>query len=1014
VDGSQHFGEVLKNVSAELDLVRQHKTYARDVGARYRELRPVLEQPGGTKLSVWAQEISELTESRAAADADLTFAFTKEASKCLLWFKPAVIEPDAARSMLEQFSIMLEGLVANREQSIAYFPLLSREERQRLVVQWNQTAADFPADSTIPRLFEEQVKQSPQSIAVVFEGKQVTYRELNARANQLARHLRSLGVGPDALVGICVERSLDMIVGLLAILKAGGAYVPFDPTYPKERIAFQLEDAEVGVLLTQADLVPELPPLLATAIRLDTDWECIGQENAENLPDGPEPDHLAYVIYTSGSTGKPKGVLVPHRAICNHLHWGQASDPVLKEDRVLQKTSISFDVSVWEIFGPLLAGACLVVSRNVNHGYDELVRLIIDQKITILNFVPSALSVFLEESGVEKCKSLRRVFCGGEVLSTELQQRFFSVLSADLHNSYGVTEAAVDSVFWICQRKHSYKTIPIGRPIANTQIYLLDSYLQPVPVGVPGEIHIGGVGLARGYLKRPELTAQRFIADPFSQQPGARLYKTGDLGRYLPDGNIELIGRIDQQVKVRGFRIELGEIESVLSQHPGVREALVTTREDSPGDLRLVAYVIPASKPPPGRKALLNFLKEKLPGSMVPGAFVLLDSFPLLPNGKVNRQALPAPDKGRSEVEANFVAPRDSLETQLAKIWEKLLNLRTIGVRDSFFDLGGNSLLAARLFSQIEKVCAKKLPLATLFQFPTIEQLATALRQEGWAPSWSSLVPIQPRGSRSPLYFIHGVGGNILNFRDLARHLAPDLPLYGLQSQGLDGRRAPFTRIEDMAAHYIEEIRSLQPDGPYHIGGMSFGGMVAYEMAQQLHAHGEEVALLAMLDTDPHEYTEQSPTQVYQRRLESFSRRMQAHWETVSELRAKEILPFLRAKLRTFQGRMRHALWQNLYKFYQRIGHPLPKALRSVQEANYLAAEYYTLKPYPGTLTYFRALDNTILGIADPEAGWRGLVLGGVEVYDVPGDHLTLLEEPHVRILAQALRDCLGEGKSTI
>ncbi len=606
----------------------------------------------------------------------------------------------------------------------------------------------YPAQTSLHRLIEAQVERTPDLLALIFEDQRRTYRELNNESNLLAYQLQAVGVGADTLVGVCMERSLEMVVALLAILKAGGAYVPLDPTYPQERLAYMLEDAQVSVLLTQTRILDKLPDnAVKTIFCLDPGWNAAASVYPENPRSDVQPDNLVYMIYTSGSTGKPKGVMNTHRGVCNRLYWMQQTYQLGVEDRVLQKTPFSFDVSAWEFFWPLLAGAMLVVARPGGHQDPAyLASIIVEQRITTLHFVPSMLQAFLQEPQLEHCTSLRRdysnfrphtpatlwlkrMLCSGEALSPELQQRFFERFPAhvQLHNLYGPTEAAIDVTYWECQRYSDLGNVPIGRPIANTQIYILNAALQPVPVGVPGELHIGGVGLARGYHNRPELTSEKFIRDPFSQDATARLFKSGDLARYRADGVIEFLGRIDHQVKIRGFRIELGEIEAVLSQQPAIKDVVVVANEDATGYKRLLAYLVARPQSvQPSIEELRTYLKDQLPDYMVPALFIYLDALPLAPNGKVDRNVLPAPDAARPELAAAFVAPSTPTEEGLAQIWSSVLGIDRIGIHDNYFDLGGASIQALEIIS---KAVATGMPLALemLFEHQTIAELAAAI-----------------------------------------------------------------------------------------------------------------------------------------------------------------------------------------------------------------------------------------------------------------------------------------------
>ncbi|MFP5284773.1 MAG: amino acid adenylation domain-containing protein, partial [Thermoanaerobaculia bacterium] len=598
-------------------------------------------------------------------------------------------------------------------------------------------------------LFEAQVRRTPTAVALSFEGEELRYDELDERAGRLAHHLRSLGVRPGVLVGLCVERSLELVIGLLGILKAGGAYVPLDPGYPEERLAFQMADARVAVLLTQERLLSRLPGDLGPVLLLDRD---LGTAPDVALPE-VTPDNLAYVIYTSGSTGRPKGVMNRHRGIANRLLWVQERYPLSPADRVIQKTPFSFDVSVWEFFWPLIAGARLVMARPGGHQDPAyLVDTIRREGITVSHFVPSMLQAFLEAPGVEECRSLERVMASGEALPPELEQRFFARLGGvgtRLFNLYGPTEAAVEVTHWECSPVEGRLVVPIGHPVANTAIHLVDRDFEPVPVGVPGELLIAGVQVARGYLGRPDLTAERFVPDPFSAEPGARVYRSGDLARRRTDGAVEFLGRIDHQVKIRGFRIELGEIEAALASHPAVREAVVLARQDKTGGQTLIAYVAGDG---PETAGLRELLRRRLPEYMVPAFFVALPALPLNPNGKVDRGALariePFPETGAA---GEGAAPRTVTEELLAGLWAELLGRESVGVHDNFFELGGHSLLATRLVSRIRSALRRELPVAALFERPTVAELAAALES---VPQGDPLPPIErARGDRLELSF---------------------------------------------------------------------------------------------------------------------------------------------------------------------------------------------------------------------------------------------------------------------
>ena len=618
---------------------------------------------------------------------------------------------------------LLEGIVADPRTRLSELPLLSDQERHQLLVTWNATGVGHPGDALLHELIEAQVDRTPSAIAVVFGDARLTYGELDERANRLAHRLQAAGVGADGLVGVCMERSLDLPVALLAVLKAGGAYIPIDPSYPKERIDYMLDDARAPVFLTQARLRAGLVHAGAKVIAVDADSDLAAASASRPVAD-VKPEHLAYVIYTSGSTGRPKGVMIPHRSIGNHMRWMDRVFPLRAAQAVLQKTPVSFDASVWEFWLPLMGGARLVMARPEGHRDTAyLVRAVIEHGVTELQLVPSLLEMLVLEPELERATTLERLFVGGEALSRSLVDRFQARRGIDVINLYGPTECAVQTVVWTAEKTARGAMEPIGRPIDNTRLYIVDAAGQPVPIGVAGELQIGGLSVGRGYLGRADLTAEKFLRDPFSDDPQARLYRTGDLCRYLPDGVVEYLGRIDTQVKLRGFRVELGEIESLLSSLPEVREALVVVREDTPGDQRLVAYIVPSNGAPPAVAALRAALRTKLPEFMVPAVYVVLQAMPLAPNGKIDRRALPVPEVGLPG-DDGFVAPRSPTEVAIAEIWSEVLGVARVGVHHDFFELGGHSLLATKVMARIAQTLRVELPLRTLFEVKTVAGLS--------------------------------------------------------------------------------------------------------------------------------------------------------------------------------------------------------------------------------------------------------------------------------------------------
>jgi amino acid adenylation domain-containing protein len=619
---------------------------------------------------------------------------------------------------------------------------VSDEEQRRILTQWNQTKRDYPQDKTMHQLFEGQVVKTPNNIAVIFKDQQLTYLELNTKANQLAHYLREQGVGPEVFVAIAVERSLEMIVGILGVLKAGGTYVPIDPSYPQERIQFMLEDTNAQLFLTQQDLLGRLARTAAEVFLLDKDQEELKSHSESNPRCVAKPHHLAYVIYTSGTTGRPKGVLIEHKGVCARLAFWQTNDPLEKDDVFLHQASISFDASVEELFWPLTNGFPVVIAPSTQYSHlDNLRTLISSHKVTFLQCTPSLLKMLLEHPNLEQLHSLRKVFLSGEALPHSLKDEFFKKLpEAELKNVYGITETTVDTMIFSCkpsEKPYSSQFVPIGRPISNLQAYILDTVLNLVPIGAVGELHIGGDGLARGYLNRPDLTAEKFIENPFQTEgekrhgENARLYKTGDLCRWLEDGNVEYVGRLDSQVKIRGFRIELGEIEAILLQHIQIKEAVVIAREDASGDKKLVGYLV-LKKHKNQRTIetaeLRNYLSTYLPDYMIPSVFVTLEVIPLTPNGKVDRKGLPAP--GYQENQRAYATPRTAIEKALCEIWQNILNIESIGIYDNFFILGGHSLLATQAMSRLRSQYGIEISFTDFFESADIATLAQTIEMQ--------------------------------------------------------------------------------------------------------------------------------------------------------------------------------------------------------------------------------------------------------------------------------------------
>ncbi|MGA2879227.1 MAG: amino acid adenylation domain-containing protein [Bryobacteraceae bacterium] len=836
---------------------------------------------------------------------------------------------------------------------------------------------------TIHALFEAQARRTPDAIAAEYAGVRLTYRKLSLGADRFAHTLANQGVARESIVGIGLQRSLELPIALVGVLKAGGVCMPLDPEYPPERLAYMLEDARAEVLVTEPQLEGRYPSANAKIIPLNRDLSGLTGAESERLPSHTQHSHAdprdaAWIVYTSGSTGRPRGVVLTHAGLVNHHRAAIELYGITASDRVLQFSSLSFDIAIEEMLPSWLAGAT-VVFRDPEMPLvpSEFVRWIERKKISVLD-LPTAywheLVHGLAKKKLHLPESLRLVVVGGEKASASALRTWSDISQGRVRwiNTYGPSEATVIATSWEPRpgEELSERDLPIGRPIANTRIYLLDANLKPVEPGVTGELYIGGAGVARGYLNRPVQTAEKFISDPFSEEPGAVLYKTGDMASYRPDGNIEFHGRTDHQVKIRGFRVELGEIETALESHPAVRECVAIVLGDE--NKILAAWIVPSGSECPTARELREFLANTLPDYMIPSVFHSVPAMPLTPNGKVDRRGLTDLENPIAQDRGTITAG-DEMENRIVAILEKVLQVRPIGIHDGFFELGGNSLLAIRLMAAIDESFGRSLPLATLFQSSTAAQIAAIIREPKQLPIRDSLVVVQPLGNEPPFFLVHGMGGHVLRFRDLVRHFAPSQPVFALQAQGLSGEAPCLDRVEDMADRYVEEIRAVQREGPYYLGGYSFGGFVALEIARRLRNLGEEVAYLALIDTFAGKPATKS----------SLVR-------TFLGLPAREQVSYLSRKIRK---KIRRTL----------AGVALPPAVKAVRQACADAERRYQPHVFEGKLSLFLPSRKSLRNSPAEDGGWGQFASDGVVVYEIPGDHGSIVDEPSAGTLARLI-----------
>lgn len=966
------------------------------------------------------QEVSGLTlrtlefdSGTAQLDIFLSMSESEEGLTGYLEYNTDIFDSKTITQFINNFQTLLENIVANPEQHLSELSLLTASEQEQLLVKFNQTCIDYPQDVSLHQLFEHQVRLTPDSVALISESEEVTYYQLNHRVNQLAHYLQKQGVTKETLVTLCLERSIDMMVGILAILKAGGAYIPLDPSYPVERLNFMLSDSQASLLITKQEILEKLSLSLAKTVCLDIHKDEIARESSENPINICSSNNLAYIIYTSGSTGTPKGVLGTHRGTVNGLHWLWRTYPFSQREVCCQKTAISFVDSVWEIFAPLLRGIpTVIISNAVLLDPQLFIESLAHHKITRIILVPSLLRLVLDNYShlVKKLSQLKFWITSGEALSVKLVQSFRELMPfAKLINLYGSSEVSANATYYDTSLLSSQAhCVPIGCPIDNTQVYVLNRDLQPTPIGVIGELYVGGDGLAKGYLHRPDLTQERFIDNPFIL--GSKLYKTGDLVRYLQDGHLEYLGRCDEQVKIRGFRVELGEIATVIAQHPDVQESVVIA-SDAQENQRLIVYVVTHKRDITTQ--LLSYLQQKLPNYMLPSAFIVVDALPLTPNGKIDKRALLNNQTIQSNTNKTFVAPRNYTELALVKLWENLLNTSSVGVTDNFFDLGGHSFLAVRLMAQIYDKFGHNLPLSTLFENPTIEKLAAIVSQPFRESSSSPLVAINSSGNKIPFFCIHGAGGNISPYFNLSRRLGEDYPVYALEDT-LEQYKPEIISVEETAARYLQEIRKVQPNGPYLLGGHCYGGVLAFEMAQQLQNQGQTVGLLVVIDAILPEITieptDSDDAKFLLRIAESIKTENNIDFSVpFEELRDLPLNEQLNLINETANFIFSDAEIQDFIRYYKLF------------KLHVQAMRNYVPQVYPQSITLFRAseeiihdFDNPEWSTDDPLLGWGKYSSQPIQAIDIPGDHFSIFVEPYIQELSKYLKVCIDNAVCNI
>ncbi len=916
-----------------------------------------------------------------------------EGFRLSLEYNSDLFEAETVNDLLEHYENLLQAAVINPDRRVFDLPLLSRAERGQIIQKWNDTQENYSGLDCVPRLIEKQAELTPNAIAVTFLGQKLIYHELNSRANRLAHHLVQMGARTEELVAISLPRSLDMVIALLAVMKSGAAYLPLDPSHPPERRQAILRDSGAKLLIT--DQKKDSGEAWAELI-LEEERAEIDRQSDSNLSVVLQPSHLAYVIYTSGSTGQPKGVEVEHRNLTNFIATMQKRPGFSADDVLLAVTTVAFDIAGLELWLPLTTGASLILaSREEIVDARRLMNVLEDPLVTVMQATPSTWQMLLAAGWAGNPRL--KILCGGEALAGSLANELLP-RAASVWNLYGPTETTIwSSAHRVLPSKVAVE--PIGRPIGNTSMYVLGANLQPVPIGVRGELYIGGAGVARGYLGKSSLTEEKFVSDPFSVSTGSRLYRTGDSVRQRRDGTFEFLGRLDRQTKIRGYRIEPAEIESALRQYPGLQQSAVMVREHS-GEKQLVAYLTlsaPHSNGHFSHADARSFLRQKLPDYMVPSAFVVMDALPMTPNGKLDWKELPAPD--HSSTDNHFVAPRDETETRLAKIWEDVLEVRPVGVTDSFFDLGGHSLLATRLFARVEKEFGKHLPLGTLFEAPTIEKLAAGLRQHSSVSK--PLIRVQPGvSSKPPIFFVQARVG----YHALAAELGSDQPVYVIPTDDLffdDTERS----LGDLTAELTQRLRSQQPRGPYYLGGWCLAGRVAFAVARELFRQGEKVELLIIIDMPAPRVARLSRGAG----LRNFVRQLRWHAQYLRDGTPGQKKEWITGAWRALGWQARYLLWRFTRFVFRRLGRPLPASLRHPTRLMAEVTRKDTAVSYPGRITLFRPSERSFNRYDSEDLGWSQIAAGGVDVHEITGLKRTLLRA-NASEVGRRLKKCLSQS----